>query len=104
MATDRNRVMVNLDDATYAAFLRLSAAMEKPLATVIRNILEETHPTFNEIAEGLERVKKHPVEAMARLQSALLQTSASAGQLSLEIDSAIRGANATAKSKRRSPK
>lgn len=104
MATDRNRVMVNLDDATFAAFHRLSAAMEKPLGTVIRNILEEVHPYFNEMAAGLEVAKKAPIEAMEKLQSALIRAQASAGQLSLEIDTARRGANAQGKSKRRASK
>lgn len=92
MATDRNRVMVNLDDATYAAFHRLAVVTEKPLATSIRSMLEELHPYVNETAEALEKAKKAPDEALAKMHSALIKAQASAGQLSLHMDS-VRGAN-----------
>lgn len=54
MATKFKRVNVTLSPQLQAAAERLSKAAHRPLASVLRDVLEEAVPTMHELAEVLE--------------------------------------------------
>jgi hypothetical protein len=97
------RVQITLKPATRAIFARLSAAQERPEATIIAEFLDETAPALQNVVAVVERAKnivsrvgQQERERFAVAESELLQlvheseaklhqADAVMGQLSLEL-------------------
>ena len=104
MTTRTPRIQITLKPEARSIFERLSAAQDRPVATVIAEFLDETAPALQNVVDVVERAKnavsrvgKEERERFAVAEAQLLQhqhtalsalagVDAAMGQLSLDLD------------------
>lgn len=61
------RIAIVLNGATHQTLERVAALRGMPLASVVREALEEGEPVFREVAEALELARQSPQRAVAMM-------------------------------------
>jgi predicted DNA-binding protein len=80
MAVKGKRVYVTLTWEAYRAYERLAELMDKPVATVIREVVEDAAGPLRQLADHAERLKAGDVRAVADLNALFLEVLARASE------------------------
>lgn len=65
------RICITMNDETHAALKRLSAVQGRPLASVIREMLDDAAPTVDALADSMEALKAAEASARAGIAGTL---------------------------------
>jgi hypothetical protein len=90
MAVKGKRVYVTLTWEAYRAYERLAQLMDKPVATVIREVVEDAAVPLGQLADHAERLKAGDVRALADLNALFLEVLARASEEGSEAVKAFR--------------
>lgn len=100
MPTKKPRLVITVDEATHALFMRIQKASGKPAVTFISEMLVEGRAAFEAMALAMEQANSKKSEAFETLAHALTESNATAAQLNLAIHQEIKAAKKAAAKKR----
>jgi hypothetical protein len=84
MAVKGKRVYVTLDWGAYRAYEKLAELMKKPVATVIREVVEDAAVPVAELVNHADRLKAGDVTALADLNTLFLEVMARSSEKGAE--------------------
>jgi len=90
MSTIEPRISITPSPTTGPLLRELSAASGKPVATIVRELLDEMAPAMPEMIEAFRLVKSRPDKAAAAIQRLGHKLQADLAQGQLELDAAMR--------------